>query len=68
MIGGITNGNDLVAAYLRATYPSSVAETVCTMAEVGDRPMEFDVGLKRSMLYIVWQVLKALPSYLFRSK
>jgi hypothetical protein len=38
------------------------------MAEVGDRPMEFDVGLKRSMLYIVWQVLKALPSYLFRSK
>ncbi|CRG91922.1 Lipase [Talaromyces islandicus] len=46
--GGITNGNDLVAAYIRATYPSSVAETVCTMAEVGDRPMKFDIGLKRN--------------------
>ncbi|KAH8703731.1 ThiJ/PfpI family protein [Talaromyces proteolyticus] len=66
--GGITNGNDLVAAYLRATYPGPVAEMVCTMADVGDRALEYDVGMRRGMLFVLWQVIKALPSYIFRLK
>ncbi|KUL85316.1 hypothetical protein ZTR_07960 [Talaromyces verruculosus] len=39
--GGITNGIDLVAAYLKATFPTPVAEIVCSMAEVGDRPLKY---------------------------
>ncbi|KAJ2990524.1 hypothetical protein NUW58_g2907 [Xylaria curta] len=37
--GGITNGNDLVAAYARASkyFPSAVVEIACKMADVGDR-------------------------------
>ncbi|QKX63918.1 uncharacterized protein TRUGW13939_11090 [Talaromyces rugulosus] len=40
--GGITNGLDLVASYIRATYPKEVAEFVCSMAEVGDRPLKYE--------------------------
>lgn len=38
--GGVTNGNDLVAAYLRESgrFPAPVAEFACGLAEVGDRP------------------------------
>jgi transcriptional regulator GlxA family with amidase domain len=38
--GGVTNGNDLVAAYLRDSgrFPGQVAEFACEVAEVGDRP------------------------------
>lgn len=38
--GGVTNGNDLVAAYLRESgrFPEAIAEFTCKMAEVGDRP------------------------------
>ncbi|KAI5122023.1 hypothetical protein M0805_008014 [Coniferiporia weirii] len=39
--GGITNGLDMVAAYLRATFPSVLAELVCSLADVGDRPQEY---------------------------
>jgi hypothetical protein len=41
IVGGITNGIDLVAAYLKATFPTPVAEIVCSMAEVGDRPLKY---------------------------
>lgn len=38
--GGVTNGNDLVAAYLRESgrFPGPIAEFACQSAEVGDRP------------------------------
>ncbi|KAM0329932.1 hypothetical protein ACHAQA_004099 [Verticillium albo-atrum] len=41
--GGITNGNDLMAAYARAGkfFTREVAETGIALAEVGDRPQEY---------------------------
>lgn len=38
--GGVTNGNDLVAAYLRESgrFAPPIAEIAAQMAEVGDRP------------------------------
>ncbi|KAI3329447.1 class I glutamine amidotransferase-like protein [Xylariaceae sp. AK1471] len=42
--GGVTNGNDLVAAYCRATpkyFPRSLVELVCEQLDVGDRPQEY---------------------------
>ncbi|SPO07737.1 uncharacterized protein DNG_10432 [Cephalotrichum gorgonifer] len=42
--GGITNGNDLVAAYARGGkhFSPPLAEFVCKMADVGDRPQRYD--------------------------
>ncbi|KAI1127706.1 class I glutamine amidotransferase-like protein [Nemania abortiva] len=42
--GGVTNGNDLVAAYARATpkyFPRPLVELICEQLEVGDRPQEY---------------------------
>ncbi|KAI0486055.1 class I glutamine amidotransferase-like protein [Xylaria cf. heliscus] len=42
--GGVTNGNDLVAAYCRATpkyFPRSLVELICEELDVGDRPQEY---------------------------
>ena len=43
--GGITNGNDMVAAYLRQSkvFPRPVVELACSMADVGDRGEKYSV-------------------------
>ncbi|KAL1968024.1 hypothetical protein VTN77DRAFT_2153 [Rasamsonia byssochlamydoides] len=66
--GGVTNGNDLIATYLKETYPGPVAQTVCAMAEVGDRPLKYKTGPTRSFLFFVWQFLKAFPASWFQRK
>jgi transcriptional regulator GlxA family with amidase domain len=66
--GGITNGNDLVAAYIRETYPGPVAEIVCAMADVGDRSLKYDTAPTRDLLFFLWQFLKASPMSWFRRK
>lgn len=35
--GGVTNGLDALAAFVRKTYAPEVAGLVCTMADIGDR-------------------------------
>ncbi|KAI1734232.1 class I glutamine amidotransferase-like protein [Xylaria scruposa] len=42
--GGVTNGNDLVAAYARANpkyFPRPLVELICEQLDVGDRPQEY---------------------------
>ncbi|KAI1828484.1 class I glutamine amidotransferase-like protein [Xylaria intraflava] len=42
--GGVTNGNDLVAAYCRASperFPPAVVKVACEIVDVGDRPQEY---------------------------
>ncbi|KAI1420618.1 class I glutamine amidotransferase-like protein [Xylaria sp. FL1777] len=42
--GGVTNGNDLVAAYCRASpkyFPPALVEFICEQLDVGDRPQEY---------------------------
>lgn len=36
-IVGVTNGQDMLAGFIRTAYAREVAELVCTMADVGDR-------------------------------
>ncbi|KAI1468891.1 class I glutamine amidotransferase-like protein [Daldinia caldariorum] len=46
--GGVTNGNDLVAAYCRATprhFPRSTAEIAITTMDLGDRGREYPVDI-----------------------
>ncbi|EPE04053.1 hypothetical protein F503_04901 [Ophiostoma piceae UAMH 11346] len=42
--GGITNGNDMVAAYARASkhFPPPVVELACSIADVGERGQMYD--------------------------
>ncbi|KAL1884305.1 hypothetical protein VTK73DRAFT_3289 [Phialemonium thermophilum] len=60
--GGITNGNDLVAAYALQSdqFPRPLAEFVIKMAEVGDRPQAYRQGNTTFMLGFLWIILKAL--------
>ncbi|KAF6836877.1 ThiJ/PfpI family protein [Colletotrichum plurivorum] len=60
--GGITNGNDLVAAYARASgkhFPAPVVEIACQMADVGDRGQEYGQGQTAYFVSFMWQVVKA---------
>lgn len=61
-IGGVTNGNDLVAAYARTGkhFPSAVVEIACKMADVGDRGQEYAEGQTAFTLGVVWQLFKGL--------
>ncbi|KAI1352543.1 ThiJ/PfpI family protein [Xylaria sp. FL0043] len=58
--GGITNGNDLVAAYARAGkhFPSAVVEMACKMADVGDRGQLYSESQTAFTLSMVWIILK----------
>ncbi|KAI1329636.1 class I glutamine amidotransferase-like protein [Xylariaceae sp. FL0255] len=47
--GGVTNGNDLVAAYCRANpkyFPRPLVEMTCEVLEVGDRPQHYTNEIK----------------------
>ncbi|KAK6226712.1 ThiJ/PfpI family protein [Colletotrichum tabaci] len=60
--GGITNGNDLVAAYARSSekhFPAPIAEIACQMAEVGERAQLYEKRQARFLLGFVWQIIKA---------
>ncbi|KAI3335069.1 ThiJ/PfpI family protein [Ustulina deusta] len=58
--GGITNGNDLVAAYARAGkhFPSAVVEIACKMADVGDRSQLYSESQTAFTLSMVWLIMK----------
>ena len=50
---------DMVAAFLRKTWPSPTVEAVLAMADVDDRGAEYGHGQARESLWWVWQVIKA---------
>ncbi|OHE93027.1 ThiJ/PfpI family protein [Colletotrichum orchidophilum] len=59
--GGITNGNDLVAAYARSSekhFPAPIVEIACRMAEVGERSQTYEQGQTIFALGLVWQIVK----------
>ncbi|KAI0175664.1 class I glutamine amidotransferase-like protein [Hypoxylon sp. FL1284] len=59
--GGVTNGNDMVAAYCRASarFPDPVVEIVCEMLEVGDRAQAYDRGQSAFILRVAYNVARA---------
>jgi hypothetical protein len=61
LIGGITNGNELVTAYARESshFPGPVVEMGAMMAEVGMLPQEYEQGTARFTAGVVWQILRA---------
>ncbi|KAJ5280643.1 hypothetical protein N7478_006015 [Penicillium angulare] len=61
MCGGITNGHDLVVEYLRENYPAPLVNTILTAAEISPRPLKYAKGPTGDFMWMVWQVLCALP-------
>ncbi|KAJ9157621.1 ThiJ/PfpI family protein [Pleurostoma richardsiae] len=59
--GGVTNGNDLVAAYARESrhFPSPIAEMGTAICDVGDRPQKYSKGQAAFTLGLIWVILKA---------
>ncbi|KAI0396122.1 ThiJ/PfpI family protein [Xylariaceae sp. FL0594] len=59
--GGITNGNDLAAAYARQNprhFPPSVVEIALKMADVGDRPQAYEQSQSVFMMAFAWQIVR----------
>jgi hypothetical protein len=56
---GITNELDMVAEYIRTTWPGSLTEAVCAMADVGDRGQVYRNGKASENVWWVWQILRA---------
>jgi transcriptional regulator GlxA family with amidase domain len=65
--GGITNGHDLIAMYLRTIVAEPLVKTILGMADVPERSLKYDSAPTTDNLFFLWQVLRALPSMLFRS-
>ncbi|KAJ5692396.1 hypothetical protein N7462_001819 [Penicillium macrosclerotiorum] len=66
MCGGITNGHDLIAEYLRENYPSPLVKTVLAAADIQPRTLQYQTAASVDTAYIMWQILRSLPSSIFR--
>ncbi|KAJ5592461.1 hypothetical protein N7537_009365 [Penicillium hordei] len=66
--GGITNGHDLVAGYLREHYPAALVNTILVAADIPSRPAAYASSARSDTLYVLWQVIRALPNRLFSGK
>ncbi|EKV04465.1 ThiJ/PfpI family protein [Penicillium digitatum] len=69
--GGITNGYDLVAGYLREHYPAALVNTILVAADIPSRPAAYASSATGDTFYVLWQVLRAFPdavARLFRGK
>lgn len=59
-LGGVTNGNDLMAAYARSGkhWARPLAEMGLLLTDVGDRGQVYREGPTMFMLGAVWQIIK----------
>jgi len=58
--GGITNGFDLTAAYLHYKVRKELADLVCAMAEIGDRPQDYGTGKASNTLWWIWLLVRSM--------
>ncbi|KAF2871398.1 ThiJ/PfpI family protein [Massariosphaeria phaeospora] len=66
--GGITNGMDMVAVYMRQRWPGALSDTVLTMADVVIRPQEYDTGKLGTNAWWVLHIFKAWLRGLTKTK
>lgn len=63
---GITNGHDVTAAYIREHFNHELGEIVLRMADVGDRPRDYDVGRVADGMWWMSTILSAVMKRLWR--
>jgi hypothetical protein len=59
--GGITNGNDLMAAYAQAQnkyWPNSISKLGAMLVDVGDRPQIYHQGQRKFFIVFAWQIVR----------
>ncbi|KAJ5459817.1 uncharacterized protein N7458_001369 [Penicillium daleae] len=66
MSGGITNGHDLVAEYLRENYPAPLVNTVLGAADLAPRSLHYQTTATRDSAFFGWQIIRAIPSSILR--
>ncbi|KXG46090.1 DJ-1 domain, InhA-type [Penicillium griseofulvum] len=64
--GGITNGHDLVIAYLREHYSAALVNTILVAADIPVRPAKYASSATSDTAYVLWQVIRAIPNALGR--
>lgn len=67
-VGGITNGMDMVAVYIRKRWPGVLSETVLAMAEVEVREQVYGQSRVGMMAYFGWLTVQAWVKGLFASR
>lgn len=58
-LAGITNGLDMVAAFIRQRWPGAVADIVCALADVGERKQEYENSKAAETSWWIWTLLRA---------
>lgn len=58
-LGGITNGLDMIAAFIREMWPGPTAEAALAIADVGERGEEYGSSKASENAWWVWQILRA---------
>ncbi len=66
--GGITNGQEMVAQYIRENFPGPASEAVIAMADVGERGIEYTKSKSRDTMWWLWVILKAVMVGIGKSK
>ncbi|KAH6675522.1 PfpI endopeptidase-like protein [Halenospora varia] len=57
--GGVTNGQEMVAAYLREKFPGPVSNSVIAMADVGTKGIDYEHHSMFETVWWLWQIVKA---------
>ncbi|KAF8866388.1 PfpI endopeptidase-like protein [Acephala macrosclerotiorum] len=60
--GGITNGQEMVACYMKEKFPGPATEAAIAMADVGEKGIDYSKGKSAETLWWLWQILKALTT------
>lgn len=55
---GVTNGQDMVAAYIRNKWPGPTAEAILAMADVGDRTQGYGISKAGNNAWWLWTVVR----------
>jgi len=66
---GITNGQEMVAHYIKQRWPGALSDTVISMADVAGRGQEYDTGKGSDTAWWLWIFMRAIarsPLSLFR--
>lgn len=59
-LGGICNGLEMIAAFLKDKVPGPLSEIVCTMADVGDKGEFYEMDVSVEKAWWIGQILRAV--------
>ena len=68
LAGGITNGLEMVAAYLRETWLGALSDTVLALADIGWRPESYETSSSKETAWWIWLITRAWGRGLFGKK